>query len=96
VARDGSATLRGAPLAGKVVIVDVPLDGPDSTTNVAVASSNTQVKPGPPSGRTTPSTGVWTGGDTAAEAGAIVGGGASDECFEHATAATTITSARLL
>jgi hypothetical protein len=74
----------------------VPLERPDSTTNVAVASSNTQVKPGPASGRTTPSTGVVTGGETAAEAGAIVGGGVSVGFFEHATTAMTITSVRPL
>jgi hypothetical protein len=37
-----------------------------------------------------------TGGETAAEAGAIVGGGVSVGFFEHATTAMTITSVRPL
>jgi hypothetical protein len=56
-----------------------------STANDAVAESNTHACASPPSGRTTPAGCLVTGGDCAAWAGTIVGGGASAEFAEQPT-----------
>jgi len=56
-----------------------------STANDAVAASNTAAWACPANGRTTPAGSPVTGGDCAALAGTIVGGGASEGFAEHIT-----------
>jgi hypothetical protein len=84
VAAVGSGTARPRPSAGITVTTWwSALSGP-STTSEAVAASNTTAIAWPANGRTTPAGGVRAGGDTAASAGAIVGGGASAGFDVHA------------
>jgi hypothetical protein len=52
--------------------------------------------PGPFNGRISPAGGAVTGGESAATAGWIVGGGASADFVEHAAPATTITAIAVL
>jgi hypothetical protein len=53
-------------------------------------------RPGPFNGCTSPAGGAVTGGESAALAGAMVGGGASAVFVEHPARATTITAIAVL
>jgi len=92
VAGAGSAALRGWPFAGNAVTVEVAPGGPDKTTKFRLAGSNVLLRAGAASGRSWPSGAASTGGDTAAAAGEMVGGGASAGFDEHAATAMTVTA----
>src|SRR5882762_6417478 len=85
VAGPGSGTGRAAPDEGTTVTIAWPPTPGLSTANDAVAASNTAASAGPASGRTTPAGSPVTGGDCAAWAGTIVGGGASALLAEQLT-----------
>jgi len=88
VAGAGSVIGRGGPDAGTIVTIDRLSKSGLSTANDAVAGSNTAAWARPGSGRTTPAGAPVTGGDCAACAGTMVGGGASAWFAEQPTIPT--------
>ena len=85
VAGPDSGSGRAAPDEDTTVTIDWPPAPGLSTANDAVAASNTAAWACPASGRTRPAGSAVTGGDCAASAGTIVGGGASAEFAEQPT-----------
>jgi hypothetical protein len=84
VAAAGNGTARLSPFAGNTVTTACSAVSGPSATSDAVAASNATDFAWPAIGRTTPAGGTFGGGDTAASAGAIVGGGASFASDVHA------------
>jgi hypothetical protein len=79
----GSGTVRVVSALVRAVITDCPVGDGLSTASDPVSASNTAVCAFPVTGRTTPAGASDTGGDTAASAGTIVGGGSSAGFDEH-------------
>jgi len=92
VAGAASGTGRVSPEDGTTLTVDWPPIPGLSTASVAVAGSNTAAWARPGNGRTTPAGAPVTGGDCAACAGTIVGGGLS-ALFAEQPASATVASA---
>src|SRR4051812_7506447 len=92
VAAPGSVTGRVAPDADTSVTTDRPPGLGPSTTSDFVAASNTAACARSSRGYTTPAGAPATGGETAASAGTIVGGGESID-FAEQPADTAIASA---
>ncbi|MDP9167017.1 MAG: hypothetical protein M3O32_13290, partial [Actinomycetota bacterium] len=91
----GSAMVLDGPVTGNVTSAEPPPAALSTTSDESV-ESNSAASPVPASGRTDPSGGCVTAGETAARADGMVGGGLLAGLVEQAKQATIVTTARAL